>query len=627
MLMVLVYILTSLSNSTFAFSPSHIQALNPLHQHHSLSNVKCVSYLEIRIVKPIVKPSLHAHFQSFLFMSVGNEEKKDENDSDIYQKNTDEKPASPKVVKNNPRNVTGSYSKDASYMEDKDEPLWQRRRKERLNRGPERNRRYQDMKHAKKTTVSDAPQNKPQNEKRKSKTVPTSEFMLEDLDLESTSRIAMKMGSTAASAAKYAANDFSKRMRRLAKVVYDFNNVDKNGVREAKWKYVSNVDTSKDEYDNVKTKRMHRRASSKSFRRRSSKGDIPSDQGVTIPVEEPRVVIPEILNALPPKLQDVDYIPDLENEDIPKDSFAVSSSSNQAANPPASSKTNDQTSRKKRLSNDKKKNVYSVYPITEDEKHSDMEDLYGELVVNAIDTVGDFVADITEGKYWTNRTQSNIDSTSNNTSSRSSRGTPSSKSYKRRYWRDRLTEKVDYALGVHEDGKYYKSWQDQLELEKARGVGSDAVSIFYGRQRKHRGPKKSVPFWEEDGSLMSLFFGRTPEGRTLTLSKLFERENSVNICTTIFKSSFQTALAILSYLCRWASCRGALPQPIVVFFLAAAAVSAPKRRRLMTVSISLVALRTLAEAIHGYMYGNENWEDDDSLSEENTNAEREGDGL
>ena len=53
-----------------------------------------------------------------------------------------------------------------------------------------------------------------------------------------------------------------------------------------------------------------------------------------------------------------------------------------------------------------------------------------------------------------------------------------------------------------------------------------------------------------------------------------------------------------------------MPQPIVVFFLFAAAISAPSKRRFTTVGVTLVALRTAAEALHGYIYGNEDWDDD-----------------
>lgn len=67
---------------------------------------------------------------------------------------------------------------------------------------------------------------------------------------------------------------------------------------------------------------------------------------------------------------------------------------------------------------------------------------------------------------------------------------------------------------------------------------------------------------------------------------------------------------IITFLCRWASCRGALPQPFVVFFLAASGVSAPRRRRLLTLGLTLLALRTFAEVLHAYIHGSDGWDDE-----------------
>ena len=79
--------------------------------------------------------------------------------------------------------------------------------------------------------------------------------------------------------------------------------------------------------------------------------------------------------------------------------------------------------------------------------------------------------------------------------------------------------------------------------------------------------------------------------------------------TLLFQATFKTALAILSYVGRWASCRGALPQPLVIFVLAASAVSAPRKKRMLTVGFTLLAIRTVAEALHGYVHGND-YDDD-----------------
>lgn len=102
----------------------------------------------------------------------------------------------------------------------------------------------------------------------------------------------------------------------------------------------------------------------------------------------------------------------------------------------------------------------------------------------------------------------------------------------------------------------------------------------------------------------------------LPIQKLFERDMSVSLVLT---SAFKTTLALVSYCCRWASCRGSVPQPVVVFVLAASAVCAPRRKRLMTIALTLVAMRTLAEALHGYVQGNEDWEDDTEVDNKGTN--------
>ena len=69
-------------------------------------------------------------------------------------------------------------------------------------------------------------------------------------------------------------------------------------------------------------------------------------------------------------------------------------------------------------------------------------------------------------------------------------------------------------------------------------------------------------------------------------------------------------IATVTFLCRWASCRGALPQPVVVFLLAASGLCAPRRKRLITLSLTLLVLRTFAEVLHGYIYGSDGWDDE-----------------
>lgn len=78
--------------------------------------------------------------------------------------------------------------------------------------------------------------------------------------------------------------------------------------------------------------------------------------------------------------------------------------------------------------------------------------------------------------------------------------------------------------------------------------------------------------------------------------------------TTFLHTTLQSILLVSTYVFRWASVRGAVPQPIVVIGVAASFLSARPGYRLRTVLVALVALRTAGEVIHGYAYGDEDWE-------------------
>lgn len=188
-----------------------------------------------------------------------------------------------------------------------------------------------------------------------------------------------------------------------------------------------------------------------------------------------------------------------------------------------------------------KKKVYAVYPQGKDD--FDLEEIYGKAAAGAIDSVGEFLADVASGEFGIeNKTAS---SRENPTYTAHQQQQKSERIPKRRYWRDRLAERVDYALGVHEDGGYYKSWQDRYDKEHAQEQecdGNDPVSIFYGNQKKRQRNKKVGPFWEKDGSLMSLLFGRNSDGQQLafnvSIHKQFCRLSTsfiilMSVCTTL----------------------------------------------------------------------------------------------
>jgi len=70
----------------------------------------------------------------------------------------------------------------------------------------------------------------------------------------------------------------------------------------------------------------------------------------------------------------------------------------------------------------------------DDGEHRDLEDLYWEAIVNAIDTVGEFVAYVTEGKYWGNDTGLGSDVSPNRTVfTNTKENNTTSKPHKKRY--------------------------------------------------------------------------------------------------------------------------------------------------------------------------------------------------
>lgn len=87
--------------------------------------------------------------------------------------------------------------------------------------------------------------------------------------------------------------------------------------------------------------------------------------------------------------------------------------------------------------------------------------------------------------------------------------------------------------------------------------------------------------------------------------------------TTFFQSALKALLMVATYVCRWASVRGAVPQPIVVMGVTSALLCARPRKRIWTALLSLIAMRTIGELIHGYVYGDEDWED--GLDDGNSN--------
>jgi hypothetical protein len=192
-----------------------------------------------------------------------------------------------------------------------------------------------------------------------------------------------------------------------------------------------------------------------------------------------------------------------------------------------------------------------------------------------------------------------------------------------KHWKDRLEERLDSMLGLHENGDFYRSWTERYKQEKIEESGNDAFSVAQGRKAKRRSrpnPVYSKPFWEEEGSIFSLLFGRTQQFTAPRIDYRNELENGSTL--SILRFVLQYFLVFASYLCRWASTQGAIPQPVVVLGVGSSMLCARPHRRLFTAGITLLLIRTFGEVLHGYVYGSGGWENDNTDTDiDNTDAD------
>ena len=450
-------------------------------------------------------------------------------------------------------------------------------RNERRRRGPPSrlpNRRDNDVRSSSSRNQSPTRQARSRREVRQERNNPSGGVWDDALG------VFMPTANKATKWAKVTTDDFGKRIAKLKKSRRPIDQ-DSNGVREADWYYVSKDEevmrsrararaparpptpTPTPTPTRLRKKKISKKKAYRPDERRRPKEKLKRRVRVDDEIGEYEIDLSQNGNkllALPPTLEDVVYMPDLskgsksrqDNEDvgsIPKipNYYEVDKSSGTIWNTSGNitgdmrggeetqrvkkrRSSNTQTTRQKQDRTKKEKKVYSVYPQGEDDFEFDSF-LYGKTAAGAIDSVGEFLADVTSGDYSImNRTLF-----SNTTRTRGQQSEGSKRTPKKRYWRDRLAERVDYALGVHEGGEYYRSWQNQIEKNReGESEGNDPLSIFYGKQKKNRRSKKAGPFWEEDGSLMSLMFGRNSDGQQLTFN--------VSACNFIYFSIPKSSL-------------------------------------------------------------------------------------
>ena len=291
------------------------------------------------------------------------------------------------------------------------------------------------------------------------------------------------------------------------------------------------------------------------------------------------------------------------------------------------------------------KKVYNPYSsdgrdITDNDK--DAIDRVADFLTNAADQIFDRILVNDEDNNYSNYNNeaANADTTTRatdaatafdeTTTSRAQyqrgNGSKSNRKQHRKHWRDRLEERLDSMLGLHENGDFYRSWTERYEEDKDTIVGNDepfdAFSVAQGRKPPKRSRKTlyDKPFWEEDGNMFSLLFGRTKHYTPPRLDLRLGLQTGSLL--SIFRFAFQNVLVVASYLCRWASTQGALPQPVVVFGVGSAMLCARPHRRLFSAGIALLLLRTVGEVLHGYVYGSSGWEEDDDTTTTTTSSDK-----
>jgi len=278
-------------------------------------------------------------------------------------------------------------------------------------------------------------------------------------------------------------------------------------------------------------------------------------------------------------------------------------------------------------------NIFNRYSKNDDEEDRDV-----------VDRVGDFLADTADAFMWgrydvdyddeggafssQKRQPSSRSDGSSPTTPRASSSTRSSP--KRKFWKDRLEERLDSMLGIHEDGDFYHSWSDRFRQEHQNdnnvGNGYDAFDVAQGRQRPSKGRQQQnrrqneKPFWEDDDNLVSLLFGGRGGKRKSIGSiwdDLYERQSmsgrsefASGSVLLILRAALCSFFLVFGRLCGWASVQGALPQPVVVTGVAAAGLCAPAGRRIWAVAGTLLAMRATGELLHGYTLDDEDYDDD-----------------
>lgn len=289
---------------------------------------------------------------------------------------------------------------------------------------------------------------------------------------------------------------------------------------------------------------------------------------------------------------------------------ALATQSNLFRLPPAkddgSCSDSDSTEEGATSSNSKSRRIYSPYVEM---------DLPSQVYRDSIDRFADFFVSTTDNILWGPLDDGDDASTSKSKKSNKERPKGRTSGVRpdgdRISWRDRVEERFDSMLGIHENGEYYSRWAREEEEEELEEHGTDVLSYARGQspKKKTRGRRKGKvydkPFWDVENAVSRLF-GRTPPSGYAGI-----RIGKVGNVLPILKATTKSLVVLGSSACEWATVRGSLPQPVVVVGIFSCTLSARPGRRLLALAVSLFAFRIFGELIHEGLYGDLDWEEDD----------------
>jgi hypothetical protein len=220
-----------------------------------------------------------------------------------------------------------------------------------------------------------------------------------------------------------------------------------------------------------------------------------------------------------------------------------------------------------------------------------------DIYVDGLDRFGDFVANSVDSFLWGSEKEkvtTPVPDSPGQSSNRRRKGN----------WKDKMEEQFDHLLGIHQDGEYYSRWVNEpFDNEQSTDETTDVPNTGRrrARSRKERQPYEK-PIWEEEGSLLSILFG-TDKHAGLGHDMFYRSPSSYGSGSVvkILKTLLRTAALLVSGICRWASVRGSLPQPIVVVGVLSSILSSRPGSRVRNIIFTVLALRTAGELLHGYI--------------------------